>query len=158
MAELIIERLFDAPRDVVYKAFIDPDELAQWFGPIGFTCPRETIEVDPVVGGTMKMTMRSDDNPEAGGPSEGVFLELVENELIVTREDFNEQMAAVFGASSMTMRIELVDKGEQTLLRLTQGPYSDDFEKMARAGWNSSFTKLDNIFLDRLGLLEQHLS
>jgi uncharacterized protein YndB with AHSA1/START domain len=30
-----ITRIFDAPRELVYRAFTDPDQLAQWFGPVG---------------------------------------------------------------------------------------------------------------------------
>jgi len=78
----------------------------------------------------------------------------VKNELIVGHEVFDEEMAAVFDASEMTLRIVLIDKGDQTLLRLTQGPYSDEFETMTRAGWNASFTKSDVLFLKRLGLLD----
>jgi uncharacterized protein YndB with AHSA1/START domain len=155
MTDLVIERLFDAPRDVVYQAFIDPDQLAQWFGPVGFTCPRDSIKVDARPGGRRLMTMVKD-GEQAGSPIETVFDELVENELIVSHEDFDDEMAALFGSKRMTVRIEFIDRGEQTLLRLTQGPYSAQFEPMARAGWQSSFTKLDNVFLARLGLLELH--
>jgi uncharacterized protein YndB with AHSA1/START domain len=155
MTDLVIERLFDAPRDVVYQAFIDPDQLAQWFGPVGFTCPRDRIEVDARPGGQRRMTMIQDGERD-GAPLVAVFDELVENELIVSHDEFDEEMAAMLGTPRMTVRIELIDRGEQTLLRLTQGPYSGDFEKMARAGWQSSFTKLDNLFLARLGLLEMH--
>ena len=35
--ELVIEREFDAPRDRVYRAFVDPDQLAAWFGPVGYS-------------------------------------------------------------------------------------------------------------------------
>ena len=38
--ELVITRVFDAPRELVYRAFTDPDQLAQWFGPVGYSVPR----------------------------------------------------------------------------------------------------------------------
>jgi uncharacterized protein YndB with AHSA1/START domain len=38
--ELIISRVFDAPRELVYRAFTDPDQLAKWFGPVGYSVPR----------------------------------------------------------------------------------------------------------------------
>ena len=37
--ELVIEREFDAPREAVYRAFVDPDQLAAWFGPVGCSEP-----------------------------------------------------------------------------------------------------------------------
>ncbi len=44
--ELIISRVFDAPRELVYRAFTDPDQLAQWFGPVGYSVPRDTVDID----------------------------------------------------------------------------------------------------------------
>src|SRR4051794_32864996 len=49
--QVLITRIFDAPRDVVFRAWTDPDQVAQWFGPDGFEAPRETVEIDLRVGG-----------------------------------------------------------------------------------------------------------
>ncbi|MGH9224814.1 MAG: SRPBCC domain-containing protein [Acidimicrobiales bacterium] len=38
--------MFDAPRELVYQAFTDPDQLAAWWGPIGNSLPRDEIEFD----------------------------------------------------------------------------------------------------------------
>ena len=38
-AELRIERTFDAPRELVYRAFTNPDQIAAWFGPVGYSVP-----------------------------------------------------------------------------------------------------------------------
>ena len=46
MQELVISRVFDAPRELVYKAFTDPDQLSAWFGPVGYSVPRDTVSVD----------------------------------------------------------------------------------------------------------------
>ncbi len=37
-----IERVLDAPRELVWRVWTDPDEVARWWGPEGFTTPRET--------------------------------------------------------------------------------------------------------------------
>ena len=68
---LHIERVFDAPRELVWKAFTDPDEMAQWFGPVGYHVPRESVEIDLRVGGVSKLTMvpDSDEYPPAGDSS-----------------------------------------------------------------------------------------
>jgi uncharacterized protein YndB with AHSA1/START domain len=58
--ELVITRVFDAPRELVYRAFVDPDELAQWFGPVGWSVPRDSVSVDPRVGGHQVFTMVND--------------------------------------------------------------------------------------------------
>ena len=142
--ELHIERVFDAPRELVWKAFTDPDEMAQWFGPVGYHVPRESVEIDLRVGGRQTLTMvpDSDEYPPAG-ESSGTIIELVPNELLVTREDLEGEMAELFGTDQLTMRLELHDENGKTRLVIHQGPYKDDFVGNAKAGWESSFTKLD---------------
>ena len=49
--QLVISRVFDAPRELVYRAFTDPDHLAAWWGPIGNSLPRDEIEFDVRPGG-----------------------------------------------------------------------------------------------------------
>ena len=49
--QLAISRVFDAPRELVYRAFTDPDHLAAWWGPIGNSLPRDEIEFDVRPGG-----------------------------------------------------------------------------------------------------------
>ncbi len=42
-SELVIERTFDAPRELVWKAFTDPDQISQWFGPVGYSVPARRL-------------------------------------------------------------------------------------------------------------------
>ena len=49
--QLAISRVFDAPRELVYQAFTDPDQLARGWGPIGNSLPRDEIEFDLRPGG-----------------------------------------------------------------------------------------------------------
>jgi uncharacterized protein YndB with AHSA1/START domain len=144
--ELHIERVFDAPRELVWKAFTDPDQISQWFGPVGYSVPRDTVDIDLRVGGHQRLTMVPDDpSYPPGGASEGTFDEIIENELLVAHEDLEGEMAELFGAERLTLRIELHDEEGKTRLVLRQGPYRDDFAGNARDGWNSSFTKLDTL-------------
>lgn len=57
--EITITRVFDAPRALVFKAWTDAKLLAQWWGPKGFTNP--VCEIDPRVGGALRIHMRSPD-------------------------------------------------------------------------------------------------
>lgn len=142
--ELVITRTFDAPRELVYQAFVDPDQISQWFGPVGFSVPRDTVEVDPKPGGVYRFTMVNDENPEEKSPADATFVEIVENELIVGREVW--EMPGM-DPVEMTMRLEFHDEddGKKTRIVLTQGPYTVEMEDMARQGWESSFTKLDTL-------------
>lgn len=144
MSMLHIERVFDAPRELVWKAFTDPDEFAQWFGPVGYSVPRDSITFDLRVGGRQSFTMVPDDpSYPAGGESSGTIDELVDYELFATHEDLTGEMAELFGTDRITMRIAFHDEGGKTRLVIDQGPYREDFVGNAREGWGSSFTKLD---------------
>jgi uncharacterized protein YndB with AHSA1/START domain len=55
MVELHIERVFDAGRELVWKAFTDPDQVSQWFGPVGYSVARESVDMDVGVGGHQRL-------------------------------------------------------------------------------------------------------
>jgi uncharacterized protein YndB with AHSA1/START domain len=57
--EVVITRIYDAPRPLVFKAWIDPKHLKRWWGPGVFTNP--VCEVDARVGGAWRIVMRSPD-------------------------------------------------------------------------------------------------
>jgi uncharacterized protein YndB with AHSA1/START domain len=142
--ELVMTRLFDAPRELVYQAFLDPDQLAQWFGPVGFSVPRDTVDIDARVGGHQRFVMVSDDDPDMRSPVDARFVEMVENELLVGAEDW-EAVAGRNELTRMHLRLEFHDENGKTRLVLRQGPYTPEMEEMARQGWESSFTKLDKV-------------
>lgn len=140
--ELHISRLFNAPRELVFRAFVEPAQLAQWFGPVGWSVPIDTVDVDPRPGGNYSFTMVSDEDPTQQSPSNAKFTEIVENELIAGKEIWDSPDG---GPTEMYIRIELTDEGDQTRVTLRQGPYTPEIAKMAEEGWESSFTKLDKV-------------
>jgi len=141
-SEITISRVFDAPRELVYRAFTDPDQLAQWFGPVGATVPRDTVEIDARVGGTMRFVMTAEDI-DLRNPIEATFTEVVENELLVS-EMQAEGVPGVDGTLIGTLRLEFHDEGNgKTRLELRQGPFDQEIGEQTREGWESSFTKLD---------------
>ena len=142
--ELVITRIFDAPRELVYRAFTDPDQLAAWFGPVGWSVPRDSIDIETKVGGHQRFTMVNDADPTQTSPVDATFTEVIENELLVGEEDTSG--IPEFAGSIMRMRLEFHDEPDgRTRLVLTQGPYQPEILDMAREGWNSSFTKLDKL-------------
>ncbi|MEV4708073.1 SRPBCC domain-containing protein [Actinoplanes sp. NPDC049316] len=142
--DLVITRTFAAPRPMVYRAFVDPDQLSQWFGPVGWSVPRDTVDIDARTGGHQRFTMVNDDDPAMASPVNATFTEVVENELLVGEEDTSGIPG--FPAGKMRMRIEFHDEPDGgTRIVITQGPYTREMEGMAREGWTSSFTKLDKI-------------
>jgi uncharacterized protein YndB with AHSA1/START domain len=143
--ELAISRVFDAPRELVYQAFVDPDQLAQWFGPVGFVVPRDTVAVDARVGGYQRFVMVSADDPSVRSPVDATFTEVVANELLVG-EQRAEGIPGFEGVATMTLRVEFHDEpGGKTRLELRQGPFTEEMRAGSRDGWMSSFTKLDDL-------------
>ena len=138
--ELVMSRVFDAPRELVYRAFTDPDQLAAWFGPVGWSVPRDTVAVEARTGGHQRFVMVNDDDPTMNSAVNATFVEVIENELLVGSETVEGFPG---GLVTMQVRLEFHDEDGKTRLDLTQGPYTAEMEGNAREGWGSSFTKLD---------------
>ena len=134
--EVLITRIFEAPREKVFRAWTDPDEVAAWYGPEHFDTPRERIRIDLRVGGRYELTM-----VQRGGGAEFAIgyeiLELVEPELIVLRSD---PMPEAGMHEPTITRVELHDIGGRTRMTLTDGPYPESGH--AEAGWSAAFDKL----------------
>ena len=84
--EVLITRIFDAPRDAVFRAWTDPDEVAAWYGPEQFDTPREKDPHRPAG----RRALRAHDGPARGGAEYPIgydIVELVEPELLVLRSD-----------------------------------------------------------------------
>jgi uncharacterized protein YndB with AHSA1/START domain len=142
--EVTISRYFDAPVELVYKAFLDPDQLALWFGPLAFHVPRDTITIDARPGGDWHMTMVGNSNPEWVSPVKSTLTELVENELLVGYE-ITDGFPGLEDGTKLTVRYEFEPEGEGTRLTLTQGPLPEELREMSAVGWGQSFHKLDGL-------------
>ena len=77
---MVVIRVFDAPRELVWRAWTDPQYVMQWWGPKGFTCP--SCEIDFRVGGKYLFCMRGPDGYE--GWNAGEYREIVPYEKIVS--------------------------------------------------------------------------
>ncbi len=143
--EITISRLFDAPRELVYRAFVDPDQLCQWFGPDGYSVPCETVQIDARPGGFQRFVMVSDEDPGHRSPVDATFSEVVENELLVGHEDV-EGMPGTGRTTRLSLRLEFHDEANgKTRLELRQGPFTEERGSEAKTGWESSFGRLDSL-------------
>jgi uncharacterized protein YndB with AHSA1/START domain len=135
--EVQITRVFEAPRERVFRAWTDPDGVAAWYGPEHFDTPRDRIHIDLRVGGRFELTMvQRDDGAEFAIGFD--IIEVVEPELIVLRSDPMPEL----GMHEPTItRVELHDHGAKTRMTLTDGPYPAGGGH-AETGWNSAFEKL----------------
>ncbi len=145
--ELVITRVFDAPRHLVYRSFVDPDRLARWFGPVGFSVPRGSVDIDARRGGHQRFVMVNERDPSMQSPVNATFTEVVDDELLAGVEDLAPSPDQPI--EHLSLRLEFHDDGGvKTRLVLRQGPFSERMAGLAREGWESSFTKLDTLLAD----------
>jgi uncharacterized protein YndB with AHSA1/START domain len=134
--EVLITRIFDAPREQVFKAWTDPDEVTEWYGPAHMQVPRDSVRIDARAGGRWEVTMV----PRGGGegfPIGYEIVELVEPELLVMRSD------PMPGHPDGTLvRIELADHGPKTRMTLSDGPFPTGADHAA-SGYEAALDKLD---------------
>src|ERR1700687_2679271 len=95
--EIVLTRVFDAPRHLVFDAFSKPELLKRWFGPRGWSLV--VCEVDLTVGGGFRFVLRGPGGKEMG--MRGVYREIVPPERSVHMESFDDypgesQVTAVF--------------------------------------------------------------
>ena len=107
--EIVMTRVFDAPRHLVFDAFTKPDLLKRWFGPRGWSLV--VCEVDLKVGGGFRFVLRGPDGTDMG--MRGVYREIVRPERSVHMESFDDYP----GESQVTAT--LVEEGGRTTLTVT---------------------------------------
>jgi len=149
---LTTTRVFDAPRELVFKAWTDPKQFARWFPPDGFTAAACELDVRP--GGSLRFDMKGAD-PSLGPdfyekvfPGRGVYREVVANErLVFTFEAVTEE-----GASPLTMLMTVTfeDEGRKTKLTIHHtADTAEGYEELLKSGATEGLRQS----LDKLGAL-----
>jgi uncharacterized protein YndB with AHSA1/START domain len=110
--EIVISRVFDAPRELVWNAWTDPKQVVRWWGPNGFTMTVEVMDVRP--GGVWKHVMHGPDGTNY--PNECVFRDVVSPERIVFSNDgHRENGPSANFVSTWTFENEEVGKTRVTI-------------------------------------------
>jgi uncharacterized protein YndB with AHSA1/START domain len=143
-----LERVFDAPRDLVFAAWTDPKHIARWWGPRGFTNPSCVWEAKP--GGRIAVTMRANDEIAAAiglkdHPMGGEFREVIPpSKLVFTTTAFDgPDGPKLRNRNTVTFEAQ-GDKTKVTLVAVVEYAAPD----MAMAlggmeqGWSESLDKL----------------
>ena len=148
--ELVITRVFDAPCELVFKAWTEPERLMSWWGPRGWTLPVCTIDLRP--GGVWHYCMRGPAGEESWGKA--VYREITPPERLVYTDSFSDAEGnlvepAHYGLSPgfpretlVTVTFEERDGKTALTLRCAVGSASDTEREMAQQGWSESFDKL----------------
>jgi uncharacterized protein YndB with AHSA1/START domain len=134
--EFVITRIFDAPRSVVFRAWTDPAQVAQWYGPQGFTIAFLELDVRP--GGAWRKCMRSAEGKDYW--RHGIYLEVTPPRRLAftyLSDDPNSDPG-----HETIVTVTFAEQGDKTLMTLRQA----NFESMAardahNSGWTSCMVR-----------------
>src|SRR4051812_38103836 len=87
----LVSRIFDAPRERVWKAWTEREELMKWFGPKGVTIQKAVLDLKP--GGTFHYCMRTPDGKDMWG--KWTFREIVAPEKLVLISTFSDEKGGI---------------------------------------------------------------
>lgn len=149
---ILITRLVDAPRDLAWKVWTEPELVMQWWGPKHYTAPICTSDLR--VGGTYLYCMRSPEGRDFW--STGTFREIQRPERIVCTDSFADEHGTVvpatyYGMSADIPRELLVtvtfeEQAGRTSLTLRHAGFrAGETRDRARAGWNESLDKFSGV-------------
>jgi len=131
MAELVYTRVFDAPRDLVFRCMLEPEHLTHFWGPVGMSTPLDGITVDPRPGGVFETVMIND----ADGGSytmRAIYAEIVPPERIVWTEP----------GTGMTTTSTFTDLGgARTEVRIHQANVPDSIRPEDQARFQTSLDR-----------------
>ncbi len=144
---VVIERTFEAPIDLVWQMWTDPEHFKMWYGPKGFSVP--VAEMDIRVGGKRLICMSSPDGSMKMWTT-GEYMEIVPNERLVYTDSMADEHGNVVPPSAMGMpddhpattevTVLLEDLGERTKMVMTHAGIPAD--SGGAAGWAQAFDKL----------------
>ena len=131
--ELVITRLFDAPRELVFRAWTEPDRAVRWWGPQGFTTAHYEIDFRP--GGSYRVCMRSPEGIEHW--QRGVCREVVEPERLVFT--FAWEDAEGRPGHETVVTVDFAEVGARTRLTLHQAVFETVTARdLHQGGWASA--------------------
>ena len=147
---MVVTRVFDAPRELVWKAWTDPKYVMQWWGPKGFSCP--ACRMDVRVGGKSLLCMKTPDGYEGWNAIE--YHEIVLHEKIVSSMYFSDsegnkidpadlgvEQQAIDGAYDVTL-FEDLGNGRTKLTMIGNEPMASAKDSGQWEGWNETLEKV----------------
>lgn len=144
--DLVLELTLDALREKLFRCWTDPNLLRQWFAPKPWTITQ--VDIDPRAGGRSAFTMRSPEGQDY--PNEGVYLEVVPNEKIVTTDAFTAGWKPA-GKPFMAAEVTFADLGNgKTRYRAVARHWNEEAKQQHEAmgfheGWKQCALQLEQL-------------
>ena len=139
--QIAIVRTFDATPEQVWEAWVDPAQVAQWWGPEGFATPPDSVVIDLRPGGRYDLLMV---DSRTGGefPVRQEVIEVSPPNLLVL---CHEPMPDHGMLKEITTRIEFHAHEGGTRVEVSGGPYPAEMGAFAELGWGQQFDKLRRV-------------
>ena len=147
--DIVINRVFSLPINVVWLAWTDPEYFKKWWGPKDFTCPSSQMEAR--VGGKYLNCMRGPDGKEYW--STGVVKELIPERKLVVTDSFSDEKGNIRLASDygipgnwreeLLITVYLEEADGATKMKLRHQGIPDEAREDCIKSWNESFDKLE---------------
>jgi len=140
VGEISVSRTFDAPLELLWKAWTEPEHFMKWYGPKGFTAP--TCKIDLRVGGRHLWSMRSPDGMQMYFT--GSYKEVVPMERLVYTDSMSDAEGNLIDMGqgmpgSMDVTVTFVHAGGKTTVTV-----SHVGSPQAGMGWEQAFDKLSD--------------
>ncbi len=147
--EVVITRIFDAPPELVWKAWTEPEHFKKWWGPKD--CISPACEIDLRIGGKYLFCMRLKDGQEYW--STGFYKEIIPNKRLVFSHSFADENGNIVPATyygfegkfelEMEITVTFEEEVGKTRMILRQIGMPDNHIEPMNVGWNESFDKLE---------------
>lgn len=156
MSQLVITRVFDAPIQQVWHAWIDAETMKKWWGPATFTSP--FVSIDFRVGGKYLSCMHGAPGPgmpEQDFWSTGEYKEIVPMKKFVATDHFSDKDGNIISPNSvgmpgkwdedMILTVEFEEMGDKTKVTITHTGHPEEMMQNATMGWNQSLDKMEQV-------------
>ncbi len=141
--QMTVTRVFDAPRELVWKTWTEPEHFAHWFGTPPLTTPVEEISMDVRPGGKWAATMVHEEDPTNRLPFRGRYAEVVEPErLVMIFEDVTNND----NPNVETLTVTFTDLGDgRTEIVANQAGHmpEEEYGEPLQSGYGGFFDRLE---------------
>jgi uncharacterized protein YndB with AHSA1/START domain len=138
---LRLERTFNAPAGAVFDAWTSAEVLRRWW-PAGSDWETPVAEMDPRIGGSLRLVMRSPEGEEFGGRGEYVEISPPARLVFTWTWDGHEQHE---GTQLVEVEFEEHHDGTTTVVLTNRGLSDEESSRSHREGWEASFDNLDRV-------------
>lgn len=142
---VVVERQFDYPPEVVFRAWTAPEQMAKWRGSPGWHVESDSVTSELKLGGRHHHVKVRDNDPSTRVTTDAVFTEYFDPDVFVARQRITGD-PGIDPDVAMELRVEFTKYGRDgkgTLVRIIQGPYDPDVAGWHGEGWERELNRLE---------------